>query len=203
MAGFIHSFIYVDYGVAPSTLEEEIRRGFSGYHLAGFKRLSEFDLAPKGWHPYVPPQFTSEVKRVRTQNSYSLPTSSFANWYIFAKNTQRLGDHGPERFSLIYLCADGIAAYQALYWPNFLAPEVLAIIQPGTGFGSNYTDFRDPHGFLAWTVLRQQNQTVPRYMVCGGLGLNYSEAFWPIDYPHHIEWCLHENGNGVWSRDTV
>lgn len=77
---------------------------------------------------------------------------------------------------------------------------MLTIIQPGTGFGGNYTDFRDPNGFFAWTILKGNGQHLPEYLVCGGLLLDYSQAFWPEAYPEHVEWFQHVNGNGVWRR---
>ena len=118
----------------------------------------------------------------------------------FDRDECRDEGHGPLRFSLVYLCADGVAAYQALYRHNHTAPEVLAIIQPGNDCSVNYTDFKDPDGSLAWTVLRGNGSNIPEYLVCGGLLLDYTQAFWPDDYPEHVEWFQHVNGNGVWRR---
>ncbi len=47
LGGFIHSFVYVDYGEEESAVNAEMQQpGFLGYHLAGRKRLNERDLAP-------------------------------------------------------------------------------------------------------------------------------------------------------------
>lgn len=201
LGGFIHSFIYVDYGREEREADAEAQApGFLGYHLVGRKRLSEHDLTPNGWHPQVPPQFQNQVRAFTERQGHGFVRSSFATWYIFDRDEDRGEDHGPQRFSLVYLCADGIAAYQALYWQNHTAPEVLAIIQPGHGFGGNYADFTDPDGFLAWIVLRGNGPRIPEYLVCGGLLLDYTRAFWPDDYPEHVEWFQHVNGNGVWRR---
>jgi hypothetical protein len=202
LGGFIHSFIYVDYGMEEPAVDTEAQvSGFLGYHLAGHKRLSERELAPNGWHLQVPLQFQNQVRAFTERLAQGFVRKPFATWYIFDRNDDDRGeDHGPQRFSLIYICADGVAAYQALYWYNHTAPEVLAIIQPGTGFGGNYTDFSDPNGFLAWTVLRGNGSSIPEYLVCGGLSLGYTQAFWPDDYPEHIEWFQRMNGNGVWRR---
>jgi len=91
-----------------------------------------------------------------------------------------------------------VAAYQALYWQNHTAPVVLAIIQPGHGFGGNYTDFTDPNGFFAWVILKGNGQHLPEYLVFGGLGEHDTQAFWPEAYPAHVEWFPHRNGIGVW-----
>ena len=109
--------------------------------------------------------------------------------------------HGPERFSLLFICADGVATYLDLYVGNRVVPLVLAIIQPGTGFGGNYTDFRDPNGLLAHVVLKMNNGRVPDYMVCGQIGpLDQTHAFWQMEYPEHVEYFQHRNGVGVWRR---
>ncbi len=201
LGGFIHSFVYVDYGMEERAVDAEMRApGFLGYDLVGRKRLSERDLAPSGWRPQVPPQFRDQMSRFTDKQENGFIRKPFATWYIFARNHDRGEDHGPQRFSLVYICADGVATYQALYWQGQTAPEVLAIIQPGTGFGGNYTDFRDPDGFFAWTVLRGNGANIPEYLVCGGLLLDYAQAFWPNDYPEHVEWFQYQNGNGVWRR---
>lgn len=201
LAGFIHSFIYVDYGMDERAVDAEAQAsGFCGYHLAGFASLNERELAPNVWRPRIPPQFQNQMRAFKERQAHGFVRSPFATWYIFDRDEDRGEDHGPQRFSFVYLCADGVAAYQALYWQNHTAPEALAIIQPGNDCSVNYTDFKDPDGFLAWTVLRGNGSIIPEYLVCGGLLLDYTRAFWPDDYPEHVEWFQHMNGNGVWRR---
>jgi len=201
LGGFIHSFVYVDYGMEERAVGAEVRApGFLGYHLVASKRLSERDLAPNGWRPQAPPQFRNQMRSFTETQAHGFVRSPFATWHIFDRDDGRDEGHGPRRFSLVYLCADGVAAYQALYWHSHTAPEVLAIIQPGHGFGGNYTDFTDPDGFFAWTVLRGNGPSIPEYLVCGGNLLDHTQAFWPDDYPEHVEWFQHVNGNGVWRR---
>jgi hypothetical protein len=79
----------------------------------------------------VPPQFRDQLRAFAEKQQQGFVRRFFAVWYIFDRDKDRDEDHGPQRFSLLYLCADGIAAYQELYWQNHAAPEVLAIIQPG------------------------------------------------------------------------
>jgi hypothetical protein len=203
LAGLVHSFIYVDYGVGQDRLHEALEEnGFSGYRILGRKRLSQADLVPQGWTPTVPSRFRENVLRGQgTVRSFA--QAPFAEWLIFGREAGFGQEHGPDRFSLVYLGADGVATYQALYHTNRVAPLAVAIIQPGTGFGGNYTDFKKPEGFFAWTVLRAGSGPVPEYLVCGGMGLDYERSFWPDDYPHHVEWFQHVNGNGIWRhKDT-
>jgi hypothetical protein len=102
----------------------------------------------------------------------------------------------------VYVGGDGVATYQALYLQQKVAPLVLAIIQPGHGFGLNYTNFEDPQGFLADTALRMNGDRIPEYLVCGGAGRDYHEAFWPADYPELVEYFQFRCGNGIWRRST-
>ena len=83
----------------------------------------------------------------------------FAQWYLFDRDCSRGEDHGPQRFSLIYLCADGVAAYQALYWQYHTAAAVLTIIQPGTGFCCDYTQILDSfHNWKSGRAFRRANK---------------------------------------------
>ncbi|MCF8227153.1 MAG: hypothetical protein K9J30_14850 [Bacteroidales bacterium] len=85
--------------------------------------------------------------------------------------------HGPKRFSLLYLGGEGVASYQALYWTNQMKPKALAIIQPGTGFGLNWTDFRDENRDLGW-VVRNNPSGEPDIIYYGGYGSGYNDFAW-------------------------
>jgi hypothetical protein len=200
LGGFIHSFFYVDYRICENKVDEEARwRGFSGYRLAGRKQLSERDLAPNGWSPIIPENFKGDMDRFDQIRSDVNLKNPFAIWYVFDRISQSREDRGPERFSLVFICADGVATYQALYWPNKTAPDVLAIIQPGHAFGFNYTDFTNHEGFFAWTVMHKAQ--TPEYLMCGGMSNDYPQAFWPDVYPEHIEWWdRQDGGGGIWRR---
>lgn len=196
LGGFVHSFVYVDYGVGQGALQAAVQAaGFKGYRLAGRKTLGQSDLAPRGWYPTIPHQFRSDADRFqRVSDDWVRPP--FAEWMVFERNPEFDDAHGPARFSLLYIGADGVAAYQALYVGNNCAPRVLAIIQPGTGFGGNYTEFRDADGFLAHVVL-QMNKSLPCYMMCGMNRARPTTAFWPDVYPKSVEnWY----NLGIWSR---
>ena len=58
LAGFIHSFIYVDYGAFKhnevlQTMQDDCR-GFRGYRLAYWRDVEEKELTPNGWRPSFP-----------------------------------------------------------------------------------------------------------------------------------------------------
>ena len=145
----IHSFIYVDYSIAKDDLEDNIiQSGFLGYQNILSIDVTENDLSPNGWKPIPLSDKDGDP------NKYNCWIQKpFAKWMVFERNNDADDSHGAKRFSLLYLCAEGIAAFQALYISNKCAPLAVAIIQPGTGFGANWTDFRDPERIFGRTVL--------------------------------------------------
>jgi len=200
LAGFVHSFIYVDYGIEQSTVQNAMKnKGFLGYTLVGQKHLTSEDFIVKDWSAFFP---SENHEQYRSFNNLpgGLVRSPFSDWYIFDRNSNCGEEHGPSRFSLVYICGDGVATYQTLYSNRNAAPDILSIIQPGHNYGGNYTDFTDPQGLFARTVLENKRCPWPRYLVYGGNGEGYWESCWPKVYSKHVEWLHHAGGNGVWTR---
>lgn len=169
-AGIV-SFVYCDYAK-----EEEhfirYRDTFKGYHLLWTRPVRQEELVPRGWQMQLPPGFT-----MREYGRFRPLWRQYGHWSIYQKNDDMGAEHGPERFSLLYLGGEGVATYQALYWSNQQKPRALAIIQPGTGFGFNWTDFRRADAPLAWVV--QQNPAGnPQYVYYGGIGRGYQDFYW-------------------------
>jgi len=137
--GNVHSFVYVDYSISRENLLEEIaNKGFRGYRVIHQLPISESQLAPNGWRIRVTPDRAEYHHPDHYSDVFEKP---FAEWFIFERTEEYGEDHNPSRFSLLFICADGAAAYQALYLENRIAPKILAIIQPGEAFGCNWTDF--------------------------------------------------------------
>jgi hypothetical protein len=172
------SFVYCDYGETEEDLHHTVMP--RGYRLLGERQVKEEELTPNGWNPEFPPNIDMQHYQRTVSHFAKRP---FATWMVFERLPEFDESHGPKRFSLLFLCAEGVATYQALYWTNQMRPRAIAIIQPGTGFGGNWTDFfkkRDP---FYWTV--KKNPTgMPDYVYCG---------YWsqytitrPTDKPEHI-----------------
>lgn len=60
----------------------------------------------------------------------------FCHWFIMEREKDFDETHGPERFSLLYICGEGVATYLQLYNANNIVPIAIAVIQPGTGWAS-------------------------------------------------------------------
>lgn len=176
LAGNILSFVYVDYGISKEELLAELsRRGFSGYKPVATRWVREVEIAPNGWKPSIPSDVKDDPFRYRDHIK-----QPFCLWTVFERLEDIRFAHRPLRFSLLYLCADGVAAYQALYVASATLPRAVAVIQPGHGFGHNWTDFTDPQAIFARTVLGNP-AGVPQYLLYGGYGSrsNYGEPCWP------------------------
>jgi len=167
----IVSFIYADYATGEKAFNEA-QNSFLGYHVLGSRNVKHSELTPNGWLPQFPPNFN--LLRYRLFKDTWLP---FITWTVYERDDDRAEEHGPKRFSLLYIGGEGVATYQALYWSNSTSPKALAIIQPGTGFGLNWTDFRDKNGALAW-VVRSNPAKQPDTIYYGGYSKGYDDFAW-------------------------
>lgn len=176
--GNIFSFVYVDYGVARDGLLEEIEtQGFQGYHIIHNQAISQSELIPNDWTVQIRPEQIEKKGGENLVNNWI--KEPFCQWLIFERDQDKDDTHNPRRFSLLYLCADGIAAYQALYLSNNIKPKIVAIIQPGTGFGHNWTDFTNRNGLFAKSVF-YNTELLPDYIINGGWGKleSYKSPIW-------------------------
>jgi len=99
--------------------------------------VDETELAPNGWTSIHPTAL--DGKPDKYEDWIKAP---FAKWIVFQRNEGFDDHHGAERFSLLYLCAEAVAAFQALYISNHCSPLAVAVIQPGHGFGCNWTNLQ-------------------------------------------------------------
>lgn len=176
LAGNVLGFVYVDYGESREDLDDALRnRGFKGYDVIARRDVTEKELTPRGWSRTPPSPADGDPSRYRDWIK-----KPFCSWIVLERAREMTDCHGPRRFTLLYLCADGVAAYQALYEANGRFPAFVAIIQPGHGFGGNWTDFTDPEAIFTQSVL-QNPAGHPEFLLYGGYGEqhDYMPACWP------------------------
>ena len=168
----IQTFIYCDYAADQENLLQQINT-FTGYHIMGQRNVKKHELVPNNWNPVIPPN-VDKSDYLKYQDSFKTP---FAHWVVYERDEDRIASYGAKRFSLLYIGGEGVATYQALYWSNHSFAKAIAIIQPGTGFGLNWTDFRRQDSPFGWVVLNNQ-YGVPDTIIYGGYGNNYGNLNW-------------------------
>jgi len=168
----IQSYFYCDYATGEEALMRHLN-DFHGYKILGHRSIRQEELVPNGWKMQLPPNFNLK-QYYRYKDFFKKP---FAHWAVYERMDNFSETHGPNRFSLIYIGGEGVATYQALYWSNKRTAKALAIIQPGTNFGFNWTDFADENGALAWVVLNNPFGK-PDTIFYGGYGKGYKNFNW-------------------------
>lgn len=199
-SGNVFSFIYADYSVTRKDLSDALANpGFRGYEIIATRDVRSEELVPHRWSPLLP-KLVDPVDRRRAVGIQK----PFCVWVVLQRLASFSAEHGPRRISLLFLCGEGVASYQALYAANRSRPAVLAIIQPGHGFGNNWTNFENPNEALAEVVLGNPAGH-PKFLLFGGIGKRkfYENVCWP-EYSSFVGY-LRKGGKGtigIWKAES-
>jgi hypothetical protein len=130
-----HCFVFADYGITRAELEAELEgNGFHRYHTLARLQLAENDLVPQGWRPHIPPN--SDARQGLAINN---PPFGFLE--VLERDDDYDDNHGPRRLAILFLGADGIAGYDALFCQGDDKQLPYAVIVQDHGFGGNYDRF--------------------------------------------------------------
>jgi hypothetical protein len=194
LAGNVLSFVYADAG---NELPGELAVRMDGYELLAGREVQVAELWPAGWTPLV---------LLANQHDEPIwfgprPTPLYCYWAVFERRHDRTAGHGPRRLSVLYLAADGVAAFRSFYVANELPPQVVAIIRPRGGINANGSEHEDPCQALPRWVLEQPHGQ-PDWVLFGGSGTaeDYPRCCWP-SYRRLVGFWEREGGVlGVWGR---
>lgn len=129
-------FVYVDYGCSKHRLRAELANpasGFRGYRTLGQIDLQQNNLAPAGWTPHVTPT------RAPRSTGYVAP---FAFLQVLEREAEYGVEHGQDRLAVLFLAADGIAAFDALFCQTGHPRSApYCIVLQDHAFGGNYDSF--------------------------------------------------------------
>jgi hypothetical protein len=156
----VPSYVYCDWGVQKEDFLNALP-AITGYQVFAQRELSKKDLCPNGWKPSAPasidPARYAQMKQMIASDPYSF-------WVIFEREEAYDDAHGPSRFSLLYVCGEASATYQALYASNNTHANTIALIRPGTGFGGNFERFYDDSSGL-FEVISGNPHGSPRLII--------------------------------------
>lgn len=131
-----HCFVYADYGVNQDELEQQLedpQHGFRGYHTLARLQLSEHDLVSGRFNPHTHAQ---DVPSFATTAN-----SPFGFLEVLERDAKLDDNHGAPRLAIVFLGADGIASYDALFCQEHSGAPPFAVLLQDHGFSGNYNRF--------------------------------------------------------------
>jgi len=216
--GFSHSFVYVDnfslYSPAATKEDvyESIRSRFWGYRPIFQCEFSQSQMAGKFDYRVEPLQRGDGVRDAGLPAQPFFAILSILEPIELSEATRKaLRVRSPEstridvneRFAFLYICDDGLDAFQNYYLSHRVRPKGIAIIEPGDAFGGNWTSYRKETAVFSRTV-RSNPAGVPELLVVGGRDRwgsgQYRQKLWS-DYPYR-NYYFRDRGKaiGTWSR---
>lgn len=157
-----HCFVFVDYWVPQREIERELagqHTKFKGYSTLAQIQLTEQDLVarPPKWHLYA-----EEIPERAAGFMADMMRAPFGMVAILQREAHLDDQHGPTRMAVLFLGADAVATYDALFCqPDSLPP--FAVVVQDHGFGGQYTRF-DAIGLLA--RLAERTDVRPELLWC-------------------------------------
>jgi hypothetical protein len=157
-----HCFVYADYGKPKFAVEAELEHPmhrFQGYHTLSRLPLAANDLTPGGWAP--------NFGGLEADRCFA-DVAPFAFVELLERDQDRDEGHGARRLAILFLGADGIAAYDALFCQQNGPSRPFAILLQDHGFGGNYGPFgrggllegiaRRCHAVPQWLLVAENTQ---------------------------------------------
>lgn len=132
-----HCYLYADYGVSKNNIIERLTRlesAFRGYEVISKIDVRKAELTP---NPFIPRFVPHQAEQFRGF-AHATP---FALLVVFQRLSSYDHRHGAERFAVLFLAADGFAAYEAVFCQQELRSPPFAIKLQDHGFGGNYDRF--------------------------------------------------------------
>ncbi len=149
LRGHVHSFIDVAYEETIEQLIDAIQnRPYLGFHVIHQQSISVNKLIPNSW------DFSEDAPELQAPREEK-KIKPFCEWFIF-ENADK------ERFSLLHICAEGVAAFKDLYLRHNIKPKII-FFKRCDGFSGNWTTFRDDRGPLASAVFSKPD-LMPDYL---------------------------------------
>jgi hypothetical protein len=134
-AHYCHVYLYADYNVNQVEMQKRFTNNeFAGYECIHIHEFKVNDLVPKAYKPSF--QLNKVQQEALARHARG---EKFGFVGIFNRLPSHDSSHGAQRFALIYLGADGIATYDALFASKLYTLEALVLTDHL--LGGNYDKF--------------------------------------------------------------
>lgn len=130
-----HCYVFADYLMTKDEVAKDLEsptEGFKGYSKLDRIDLSERDLVPNGWQP--------SARADGVSNSFG-SIKSYGFLEIMERKEDFDDSHGPHRLAVLFLGADGVATYDALFCQITSPMPPYAVLLQDHGSGGNHNKF--------------------------------------------------------------
>lgn len=184
LSEYNNSFVHVDYSIPENEVKRALTEDFRavGYKLIGLRYIPESELTPNGFKPNNLPLKDSEKERMNYMTNAKNTHNPFCYWAIYEIDETLTGSTVGKikKFSLLHIGGEACATFDALYVSNDINPRAVAILNPGEGYGDNWTIFRDPeYRFFKLMQLNSEKNSIslPEYLFTNMT--SGENCFWP------------------------
>ena len=160
-SGAAHCFLMVDYGVSKEKLDLTLKEeGFVGYSIIHDEYLNQ-DALMKSWTPH----FTLKPSQIEWIAKWC-KDEPYARFIVYERESDFGLDHGAERFAVVFMYADGIATYDALFCQADSPKAPYCILIHDHGWGGNYDRFGK--GGLMEQLHLKHAKSAPQWLFVNG-----------------------------------
>lgn len=183
MLGNVFSFVYADYDVSRSKIQDELLDSQKeNYELIFQRDVKKNELVPANWKLKLKAPM-EDIERLNNReaswfwgasDSECFPTTDetdqmhtwnhnapFANWSIW-KDHSHSSSTEPRIFSFLFLRSEAISTYEALYSRTKIQPRIFTIIRPGDGLGWGWSPIRSDDSLFKKVI----KSNFPKYLLC-------------------------------------
>lgn len=170
---YTNSFVHVDYSESEDKIEESLRSDIRnhGFELIGLKRIVQSELSPNGFTPNNFP--LKQGEKILNRNQATNYNNRFCFWAVYELDIN-------EQFSVLHIGGEACEAFDVIYVNNDINPRVVSIVNPGEGYGDNWTKFTDPE-YRLFSLMQLNSEkngvSLPEY-VFTNMKLD-GNCFWP------------------------
>lgn len=157
------NFFYCDYHVTHEELQGEIRSGgFTGYSLTNIVDVDPIDLLGVSWRDFGN---THREKIAQLPFKWKSP---FIALCTFRRQDGFLETHGPDRFDLLFVCAEAVSTFVSAFSRRRVSPKCLVHVRSGIGFGGGFSEYPK----LMEAAVRANPGGLPDFLLHDAMGAN-------------------------------